>query len=133
MEKNSKKTFYITPPIYYANDVPHIGHAYTTIIADAIGRFKKLLGNDVFFLTGTDEHGQKVEKAVQDAMAIGIEIAYPERTILVSAMRRVFFQAKNLALEIGYISPDTIEEILKVGILKGSLVQKRLHASKATS
>jgi len=61
--KKSKPTFYITTPIYYVNDVPHIGHAYTTIIADTLARFKKLAGADVFFLTGTDEHGQKIEKA----------------------------------------------------------------------
>ena len=66
MAENSKKRFYITTPIYYVNDVPHIGHAYTTIIADAFSRFQKLLGNDVFFLTGTDEHGQKVEKAAAE-------------------------------------------------------------------
>lgn len=57
------KKYYLTTPIYYVNDVPHIGHAYTTVIADCISRFKKLLGYKVFFLTGTDEHGQKVEKA----------------------------------------------------------------------
>jgi methionyl-tRNA synthetase len=61
-----KKTFYITTPIYYVNDVPHIGHAYTTIIADALARFQKLAGKDVFFLTGTDEHGQKIEKAAAE-------------------------------------------------------------------
>lgn len=66
MAENSKKRFYVTTPIYYVNDVPHIGHAYTTIIADAFSRFQKLLGNDVFFLTGTDEHGQKVEKAAAE-------------------------------------------------------------------
>ena len=66
MEKNSKKTFYITTPIYYVNDVPHIGHAYTTIIADALARFQKLAGKAVFFLTGTDEHGQKIEKAAAE-------------------------------------------------------------------
>ena len=55
--------FYITTPIYYTNDLPHIGHCYTTIACDIIARYNKLLGNDVFFLTGTDEHGQKVEKA----------------------------------------------------------------------
>ena len=55
--------FYITTPIYYTNDKPHIGHCYTTIACDIIARYNKLLGNDVFFLTGTDEHGQKVEKA----------------------------------------------------------------------
>ena len=56
-------TFYITTPIYYVNDEPHIGHAYTTILADVISRFQRKLGNDVYFLTGTDEHGQKVQEA----------------------------------------------------------------------
>ncbi len=54
--------FYITTPIYYVNDVPHIGHAYTTVACDAAARYNRLIGKDVFFLTGTDEHGQKVEK-----------------------------------------------------------------------
>jgi methionyl-tRNA synthetase len=60
------KKFYITTPIYYVNDVPHIGHAYTTIAADVLARYHRLLGEPVFFLTGTDEHGQKVEKAAQE-------------------------------------------------------------------
>ncbi len=54
---------YITTPIYYVNDVPHIGHAYTTIIADTMARYYRLKGYDTFFLTGTDEHGQKIEEA----------------------------------------------------------------------
>jgi methionyl-tRNA synthetase len=62
-----KPKFYITTPIYYVNDVPHMGHAYTTLAADVLARFKRLDGFDVFFLTGTDEHGQKVEKAALDA------------------------------------------------------------------
>lgn len=57
--------FYITTPIYYVNDVAHIGHAYTTIIADTIARYERLRGKDVFFLTGTDEHGQKIEEAAK--------------------------------------------------------------------
>lgn len=57
------KGFYITTPIYYVNDIPHIGHAYTTIAADILARYMRMLGRKVFFLTGTDEHGQKVEKA----------------------------------------------------------------------
>jgi len=61
-----KDTFYITTPIYYVNDVPHIGHAYTTIAADVIARYNRLKGREVFFLTGTDEHGQKVEKAARE-------------------------------------------------------------------
>ncbi len=60
------KKFYVTTPIYYVNDLPHIGHAYTTVAADILARYHRLLGDDVFFLTGTDEHGQKVEKAARD-------------------------------------------------------------------
>ncbi|PZW51073.1 methionyl-tRNA synthetase [Humitalea rosea] len=61
------RPFYITTPIYYVNDKPHIGHAYTSLAADVLARWKRMQGFDVFFLTGTDEHGQKVEKAAQDA------------------------------------------------------------------
>jgi methionyl-tRNA synthetase len=60
-------TFYITTPIYYVNDVPHIGHAYTTIAADVLARYWRLRGRDVFFLTGLDEHGQKVQQAAAKA------------------------------------------------------------------
>lgn len=66
MPLKSEKKFYITTPIYYVNDVPHIGHAYTTVAADVIARYKRLEGCQVFFLTGTDEHGQKVERAAQE-------------------------------------------------------------------
>ena len=59
--------FYVTTPIYYVNGAPHLGHAYTSIAADIMARFKRLDGFDVFFLTGTDEHGQKVEAAARDA------------------------------------------------------------------
>ena len=58
--------FYITTPIYYVNDKPHIGHAYTTLACDVIARFKRLDGFKVYFLTGTDEHGQKVELAAKN-------------------------------------------------------------------
>jgi len=61
------KKFYITTPIYYVNARPHIGHAYTTIACDTIARRQRLLGADTFFLTGTDEHGQKIERAAQAA------------------------------------------------------------------
>ena len=66
MHLKSEKNFYITTPIYYVNDVPHIGHAYTTVAADILARFKRLEGYQVFFLTGTDEHGQKVERSAQE-------------------------------------------------------------------
>ncbi|OAA31909.1 methionyl-tRNA synthetase [Kosmotoga arenicorallina S304] len=60
-----KGTFYVTTPIYYINSEPHIGSAYTTIVADVVARYKRLDGYDVFFLTGTDEHGQKVLQAAE--------------------------------------------------------------------
>ena len=58
---------YITTPIYYVNGEAHIGHAYTTFIADSIARHSRLQGHDTFFLTGTDEHGQKIEESAQKA------------------------------------------------------------------
>lgn len=64
---SGKKPFYITTPIYYVNDRPHLGHAYTTIACDVLARFKRLDGFNVFFLTGTDEHGQKVQQAAEKA------------------------------------------------------------------
>jgi methionyl-tRNA synthetase len=60
-------TFFITTPIYYINAEPHLGHAYTTMVADAVARARRLMGDDVFFLTGTDEHGTKVERAAKKA------------------------------------------------------------------
>ena len=71
MEKN----YYITTPIYYVNDKPHIGHAYTSIACDVLARFKRLEGYNVKFLTGTDEHGQKVEKAAISQNRTPIEFA----------------------------------------------------------
>jgi methionyl-tRNA synthetase len=64
--QGSDRPFYITTPIYYVNDRPHVGSCYTTIVADCIARFMRLAGRDVFFLTGTDEHGQKVEKSAAE-------------------------------------------------------------------
>jgi len=60
------RKFYVTTPIYYVNDVPHIGHAYTTIAADTLARFYRIRGYDVFFLTGTDEHGLKIQKSAEE-------------------------------------------------------------------
>jgi len=64
-DQGMRETFYVTTPIYYVNDVPHIGHAYTTIAADVLNRFQRARGKKTFFLTGVDEHGQKVELAAR--------------------------------------------------------------------
>jgi methionyl-tRNA synthetase len=83
--------FYITTPIYYVNDEPHLGHAYTTVLADVLARFARLRGQETFFLTGTDEHGQKVERAARergvtpqqhaDQMVLRFENAWQEMQI----------------------------------------------------
>ena len=62
-----KKTFYLTTPIYYPSGNLHIGHAYTTVAADAMCRYKRLRGYDVMFLTGTDEHGQKIQRKAEES------------------------------------------------------------------
>ena len=61
----SKNNFYITTPIYYPSGSPHMGHAYSSIIADVFARFKRLEGKNVFFLTGTDEHGLKIQREAE--------------------------------------------------------------------
>jgi len=68
-------TYYITTPIYYVNDLPHIGHIYTTVMADIFARYKRLRGCRVYFLTGTDEHGQKIEKAAHEQGMAPVELA----------------------------------------------------------
>jgi len=67
--------FYITTPIYYVNDAPHIGHAYTTVNCDALARWHRLIGDDTYFLTGTDEHGQKIQQAAEKQGLKPIELA----------------------------------------------------------
>ena len=65
--KEKKEKFYITTPIYYPSDKLHIGHTYCTVATDAMARYKRLRGYDVMFLTGTDEHGQKIENRAKEA------------------------------------------------------------------
>ena len=67
--------FYVTTPIYYVNDAPHLGHAYSTITADALARWHRLVGDDVWFLTGTDEHGLKIQRAADERGITPIEQA----------------------------------------------------------
>ena len=91
------RSYYITTPIYYVNDSPHIGHAYTSLACDVLARFKRLDGFDVMFLTGTDEHGQKVEKS---AAAAGID---PQ-----SFTDEVSQRFRELARIMGYSNDDFI-------------------------
>jgi len=67
MHKHIGEKYYITTPIYYPSGNPHIGHCYTTAACDSIARYKRMQGYDVMFLTGTDEHGQKIEQKATEA------------------------------------------------------------------
>ncbi|MEO8502543.1 MAG: methionine--tRNA ligase [Acidobacteriota bacterium] len=69
------RSFYLTTPIYYVNDLPHIGHIYTTVVADVLARYRRMSGDAVYFLTGTDEHGQKIERAAAKEGIAPIELA----------------------------------------------------------
>src|ERR1700720_1651789 len=69
------RTYFITTPIYYVNDLPHIGHIFTTTVCDALARYHRLLGEDVRFLTGTDEHGQNIERAAKREGITPLELA----------------------------------------------------------
>ncbi|RTZ90591.1 MAG: methionine--tRNA ligase, partial [Deltaproteobacteria bacterium] len=91
------ETFYVTTPIYYVNDLPHIGHAYTTVAADVLARYYRYAGRDVFFLTGTDEHGQKVEKAAAAVGETPIQLA-----------DRVVERFKNLWVKLNVSNDDFI-------------------------
>ena len=77
------KKYYITTPIYYPSGNWHIGHCYTTVICDALARFHKMLGEDVFFLTGTDEHGQKIEKEAKKRGVTPLQFIDPDRKSVV--------------------------------------------------
>jgi methionyl-tRNA synthetase len=86
--------FYLTTPIYYVNDVPHIGHAYTTIAADVLARYKRLAGYEVFFLTGTDEHGIKIERSARER-----GVSPQEWTDTVSASFRNLWARLNISYD----------------------------------
>ncbi len=88
----SDNNFYITTPIYYVNDVPHIGHAYTSLVCDVIARFMKINGKEVKYLTGTDEHGQKVEKS-----ALNNNLSPKEFTDKMSISFKNLLKALNIA------------------------------------
>ncbi|WP_259783284.1 methionine--tRNA ligase [Aestuariispira ectoiniformans] len=94
---SGRNSYYITTPIYYVNDKPHIGHAYTTLACDVLARFKRMDGFDVHFLTGTDEHGQKVEKAAEKAGVAPIEFT--------NAVSQNF---RDLAARMNYSNDDFI-------------------------
>ena len=82
------KTFYLTTPLNYINAQPHLGHTYTTLVADCLSRYKRMQGYDVCFLTGTDEHGQNIERAA-DSQGVSPQVLANQNT---EAYRRLWSQ-----------------------------------------
>ena len=116
-----KEKFYITTPIYYPSADFHIGHCYTTIIADAIARYKRLKGYDVYFQTGTDEHGQKIEKKAQDAGVSPIDYINP---IIDNA--KYLWKSLNISYDYFIRTTDSdherrVQEIFKIMYDKGDI------------
>jgi methionyl-tRNA synthetase len=112
------RTFYLTTPIYYVNDLPHIGHIYTTTVGDALARFHRLAGRDVYFLTGTDEHGQKIERAAKEEGIPPLALA-----------DRVVARYRELRDQMGFSYDDfvrTTEERHRLGV---EAIIRRLEAN----
>ncbi|HSD26801.1 MAG TPA: methionine--tRNA ligase, partial [Vicinamibacteria bacterium] len=105
-----KRTLLVTTPIYYVNDLPHVGHAYTTIAADALTRARRLAGHDVFFLTGTDEHGQNIERIARER-----GVSEQEHCDRVSAAFRALWERYDIRYD-RFIR--TTEEVHRRGVLK---------------
>ncbi|MBN1353147.1 MAG: methionine--tRNA ligase [Candidatus Omnitrophica bacterium] len=121
------KKIYITTPLYYVNAFPHIGHAYTQIICDAITRFKKQAGYDTFFMTGTDEHGEKIEKA---AMEAGFKNG-DEKNFVDTIVPRFKKTWEKLDIEYDYFMrttdeahENTVREVLRILYEKGKIYKK---------
>jgi methionyl-tRNA synthetase len=114
-----KRTLIVTTPIYYVNDLPHVGHAYTTIAADTLTRARRLAGHDVFFLTGTDEHGQNIERIAREK-----GVSEQEHTDRVSAAFRALWARYDIRYD-RFIR--TTEDVHRRGVLK---LWERLRAAK---
>jgi len=115
-----KRTLLVTTPIYYVNDLPHVGHAYTTIAADTLTRARRLAGHDVFFLTGTDEHGQNIERIAREK-----GISEQEHCDRVSAAFRALWERYDIRYD-RFIR--TTEDVHRRGVLK---LWERLRSAKA--
>src|ERR1700744_3832404 len=86
---DTRPKFYLTTPIYYANSRPHVGSAYTTIVCDVLARYKRMCGYDVAYLTGTDEHGEKLERAATAAGKTPQEFVAEKRQLFVALWEKL--------------------------------------------
>jgi methionyl-tRNA synthetase len=110
----SNKVFYITTPIYYVNAAPHIGHVFSTLIADCLARYHKLSGKEVFFVTGTDEHGQKVEQKAKSFDKTPQQFTNEVSQVFKDCFQKLGFEYDRF---IRTTDPDHIEEVKKMWTL----------------
>lgn len=115
------KGFYVTTPIYYVNDRPHIGHAYTTIAADVLARFHRLEGEEVCFLTGTDEHGRKVEQAAIEQGMRSIELANNQVIAFKELWKALNISNDHFIRTTEHRHADAVREIWKRVAAKGDI------------
>src|SRR6266446_1822095 len=101
-DTTDKKTFYLTTPIYYPNARPHVGSAYTTIVCEVIARYKRMCGEDVAFLTGTDEHGEKLRRAAEEAGKSPAHFVAEKRDLFTSLWRTLGIPEYSAEFPSGY-------------------------------
>ncbi|MFA6022917.1 MAG: methionine--tRNA ligase [Candidatus Pacearchaeota archaeon] len=117
----AKNKFYVTTPIYYPNDIPHIGHAYTTIVGDVLARWNSLLGKDVFFLTGTDEHGKKIQEAAKNHNKQSKQFVDEVVPRFKEAWKKLNINYNRFIRTTDEDHKKTVQEILKIVYKKGDI------------
>ena len=124
-DMTKKNTFYITTAIDYPNAEPHIGHAYQKIIADVIARYKKLQGNEVFFLTGTDEHGKKIQEAAEKSGKSPKEFVDEISEKFKSAWKALNIQPDRFIRTTDKDHEDLVQEVIKKCDKAGDIYSRR--------
>ncbi len=115
------KTFYLTSPLYYVNASPHIGHSYTNVAADSLARFKRLTGEEVFFLTGTDEHGQKIKQAADEKGITPKEFVDAVVPHFKELWEKLFISYDDFIRTTEVRHTETVKKVLEILAAKGDL------------
>ena len=127
------KHFYVTTPIYYVNDEPHIGHAYTTILADVLARFNRSIGNETYFLTGLDEHGQKVQQAAEKRGVQPQEHCDEMAKKFVQLWSKLHISNDDFIRTTDYRHKKVVKEILKTVMKNGDIYESEYEGLYSVS
>ena len=124
------KTFYLTTPLYYPNARPHVGSAYTTIVCDVIARYKRMCGYDVAFLTGTDEHGEKLERAAKAAGLTPEAFVAEKRKLFVDLWKKLGIEYSHFVYTDQADHATSVQRMLVRARAKG-YIDKRQYQRKS--